>query len=88
MQGNNGYESTKSKKITESYNPSNIVWKRPLRSSSQTISPTPPCLLNHIPKCQVHTLFEHLQGWGLNHLPVQPIPMSDRSFSNEIFPNI
>ena len=25
-------------------------WKRPLRSSSPTVSPTPPCLLNHVPK--------------------------------------
>ena len=40
-----------------------IGWKRPLRSSSPTIHPTPPCLLNHIPKCHIYTLFEHLQGW-------------------------
>jgi len=32
--------------------------------------------------------FERLQGWGLHHLPGQPIPMSDHSFSKEIFPNI
>jgi len=32
--------------------------------------------------------FEHLQGWGLNHLPGQPVPMPDHSFSEEIFPNI
>jgi len=31
--------------------------------------------------------FEHLQGWGLHHLPGQPVPMSDHSFSKEIFPN-
>jgi len=28
-----------------------IGWKRPLRSSTPTIHPTPPCLLQHIPKC-------------------------------------
>ena len=28
-----------------------IGWKRPLRSSSSTVTPTPPCLLNHVPKC-------------------------------------
>ena len=50
-------------------------WKRPLRSPSPTIRPTPPCLLNHIPKCHIHTFFEHLQGWGLHHLPGQPVPM-------------
>jgi len=32
--------------------------------------------------------FEHLQGWGLNHLPGQRIPMPFHSFSEEIFPNI
>jgi len=33
-----------------------IGWKRPLRSSSPTINPTPLCL-------------EHLQGWGLQQFP-------------------
>jgi len=32
-------------------------WKRPLRSSSPTIHPTPPCLLNHIPKCHGYTFW-------------------------------
>ena len=32
--------------------------------------------------------FEHLQGWGLHHLPGHPGPMPDHSFSKEIFPNI
>jgi len=32
--------------------------------------------------------FEHLQGWGLHHCPGQPVPMSDHSFSKEIFHNI
>jgi len=31
---------------------------------------------------------EHLQGWWLNHLPGQPIPIPDHSFSKEIFPAI
>ena len=51
--------------------------KRPLRSSP-TIRPTPPCLLNHILKCHIYTVFKHLQGWWRNHLPGQPIPMSDQ----------
>jgi len=33
-------------------------------------------------------VFEHLQGWGLHHFPGQSVPMSDHSFSKEIFPNI
>jgi len=32
--------------------------------------------------------FEHLQGWGLNHFPRQPIATLDHSFSKETFPNI
>jgi len=32
--------------------------------------------------------FEHLQGWGLHHLPGQPGPMPVHSCSKEIFPNI
>jgi len=63
-------------------------WNRPLRSSSPTIRPTTPCLLNHTPKCHIYTFFEHLQGWGLNHLPGQPVPLPDHSFSKDIFPNI
>ena len=74
--------------IIESWNHRIIDWKRPLRSSSPTINPTLPCLLNHITKCHVYTFFEHLQGWGLHPLPGQPVPMPDRSFSKEIFPSI
>ena len=43
---------------------------------------------NHVMKCHIHTVFELLQGWGLHHCPGQPVPMSDHSFSKEIFPNI
>jgi len=60
-----------------------VGWKRSLRSSNPAVSPTPPCLLNHIPKCHIYTVFEQLQGWGL-----QPVLMPDHSFSKEIFPNI
>jgi len=30
----------------------------------------------------------NLQGWRLHHLPGQPVPMPDHSFSKDIFPNI
>jgi len=62
-----------------------IGWKRPLRSSSETIHPAPPCLLIHILKCHIYTYFEHPQGWGLSHLPGQPVPMSDHLVSVETF---
>ena len=65
-----------------------IVWKRPLRSSSPTIHPITPCLLNHVLKCHIYAFFKHLQGWGLNHFPGQPVPMPDHSFRKEVFPNI
>ena len=61
-----------------------LGWKRPLRSSP-TVNPSPPCLLNHVLKCQIYTVFEHLQGWWLHHFPGQPIPMLHNSFSKEIF---
>ena len=63
-------------------------WKRPPRSSSPTVTPAPPCLLNHVLKCHIYTFFEHLQRWGLHHLPGQPGPVPDHSFCEEIFPNI
>jgi len=59
-----------------------------LRSLSPTDNPSPPCLLNHVPKCHIYVVFEALQGWGLHHLPGQPGPVPDHSFSKEIFPNI
>ncbi|KAK4817863.1 hypothetical protein QYF61_001532 [Mycteria americana] len=37
--------------------------EKTLRSSSPTVNPTPPCLLNHVPKCHIYTFFELLQGW-------------------------
>ena len=43
----------------------------PLRSPGPTITPTPPCLLNHVPKGHIQTVFEPLQGWGLPHCPGQ-----------------
>ena len=73
---------------TELQNHRIIGWKRPLRSSSPTVTTTPPCLLNHVPKRHIYRFFEHLQGWGLHHFPRQPVPMSDHSFRNEIFPII
>jgi len=36
----------------------------------------------------MYTFFDTLHGWGLHHLPGQPVPMPDHSFSREIFPNI
>jgi len=70
------------------YNHRIIAWKRRLRSSTPTFNPTPPCLLNQIPKCRIYTSFEHLQGWGLHHFPGKPVSMSDHSFSKEIITNI
>ena len=50
--------------------------------------PSPPCLLNHVLKCHIHTVFEPLQGWGLPHCPGQPGPRPEHSFTQEIFPDL
>ena len=34
-------------------------------------------LLNHIPKCHIHTSLKYLQRWELHHFPWQPIQMFD-----------
>lgn len=46
-----------------------------LEKDSKITGPTfnPPPLLNHIPKCHIHPLFEHFQEWCLHHFPQQPI---------------
>jgi len=52
-----------------------IGWKRPLGSARPSINPTPPCLLNHVLKSHIHTVFEPLgsspdtlpQATQLNH---------------------
>jgi len=62
-----------------------IIHSRFIRSSSPTISPS--MSTNHILKCRIYTLLEHLQGQWFNHLPGQPIPMPHHSFWEEIFPN-
>lgn len=48
----------------------------------------PLCPLNHIRKCPVNLFFEHFQGWWLNHLPGEIVPMLDFSPSKQTFPNI
>jgi len=65
-----------------------IGWRRPVRSPSPAVTPTPPCLLNHVPKCHTHTFSEPLQGWGLPHCPGQPVPTPDHSFGKDIFPHL
>ena len=60
-----------------------IGWKRPLRSSSPTVTLTPPCLLNHVPRCHIYTFFKHLRGRGLHHLPGQPVPTSEFLLSRD-----
>ena len=31
----------------------------------------PPMLINHVPRCHISMVLEHLQGWWLHHLPGQ-----------------
>ena len=53
--------------------------------SSNPPHPTVPT--DHIPQCHISMALEHLQGWGIHHLPVQPAPAPDHS-GEEIVPNI
>jgi len=70
-------------RITES-----LRLEKTSRSPSPTVTPTPPCLLNHVPKRHIYTFFEPLQGRRLHHCPGQPVSVFHNSFSKEIFPNI
>jgi len=33
-------------------------------------------------------VFKHIQGWWLNHLPGEPIPVLNSPFCKEVFPDI
>jgi len=33
-------------------------------------------------------VFKHIQGWSLNHLPGEPIPVLNNPFSKDVFPDI
>ena len=50
-----------------------------------TLTHNPP--LNHGPK-HTQTVVKHIQGWWLNHLPGQPIPVLNNPFCKEVFPDI
>jgi len=81
-----GWQGEGDGRETESQN--HEGWERPPRPSSPTTNPTLPCLLNHVPKGHIHTVFEPLQGRGLPHCPGQPGPSPDHSSSEEIVPDI
>ena len=44
--------------------------------------------LHHIPQRYVDPTLKHLEGWGLHHLPGQPIPTPDNPFCKEMLPDI
>jgi len=43
---------------------------------------------NHVLQCHISMVPQHLQGWGLPHLPGQPVLMPERSFRGRICPII
>ena len=43
---------------------------------------------DHVPQCHISTVLEHLQGRWFHHLPGQPLTVPDRTFGEEITPNI
>jgi len=52
----------------ENCNTESLRLEGPLRSSSPTIIPSPPCPLNHIPQCFIYMFLECLQGQWLHCL--------------------
>jgi len=48
----------------------------------------PVTTLDHVTESDTYPLLEHLQGWWLQHLPGQPVPMPHYSFQEEFFSNI
>jgi len=51
-----------------------------------TLTNNPP--LRHVPEHHIQTVFKHIQGWWLNHLPGQSIPVLNNPFCKEQFPDI
>lgn len=49
----------------------NLGWRRPLKSWSPTVPPT----LTHVPKCHIHMVFEHIQGWWFYPFPGKSLPI-------------
>lgn len=51
-------------------------------TSSPAVNPG----LNHVPTHHVYTMsFNHPQGWQLNHVPGQPVPMFDNLLVKKLF---
>jgi len=46
--------------------------------------------LNHVPEHHIQMVFKHIQGWWLNHLPGEPIPVFNNIFliGPKVFPDI
>jgi len=51
-----------------------------------TLTNNPP--LNHVPEHHTETVFKHIQGWWLNHLPGEPVPVFNNPFCKEGFPDV
>ena len=44
--------------------------------------------LNHVPEHHIQTVFKHIQGWWINHIRGEPIPVLNNPFCKEVFPDI
>ena len=65
--------------ITSKGSPWRIMESLRLEKASKIKSnPSPPRLINHVPKCRICPFFEPLQGWGLHHCPGQPGPTPEQ----------
>lgn len=61
----------------------------PLRTSNPTINLTMTSSpLKHVLEDHVFTSFKNRQGWQLNDLPEQPLPVLDHPCRERVLPNI
>lgn len=71
-------KSTSMALVTREQNHMGSDWKRPLRSRSPSCAQSPRCHSDQGAECHVQSRLEPLRGWGLQHLPGIPIPVSER----------
>ncbi|XP_051631385.1 uncharacterized protein LOC127464952 isoform X2 [Manacus candei] len=65
--------------------PGSLRLERSSQVITPTLCPTPTLSPAQSTECHLQSLLGHLQGWGLPHLPGQPLPMFNSPFQEEKF---
>lgn len=69
--------------------PTVIMDQRDPRPLTLTVNPPlPSSQLNHVGKCHMYTSFNYLLEWWPHHYSGQHVPVLDKPFHGEFFPNI